>query len=67
MVSFCGIVLNLFRLSGAIIRFGKSSRFLICSVLSKNLALNANSIILSIDCFIFDVNNSFVFMISGMF
>ena len=63
VVSGCGIVLYLLRLSTAIIRFGDRSRFLICGVLSRNLALVANSIILFIVCSILDVNSSFIFMV----
>ena len=61
--SVCGILLYLLRLSGAIIRFGERSRFLICGVLSRNLDLVANSIILSIVCLMLVVNSSFVFMV----
>ena len=63
MVSICGVVLYLLRLSGPIIRFGERSRFLICGVLSRNLDLDANSIILSNVCLMLDVNSSFVFMV----
>ena len=63
VVSGCGIVLYLLRLSTAIIRFGDRSRFLICGALLRNLALVANSIILFIVCSILDVNSSFMFMV----
>ena len=56
-------MLYLLRLSGAIIRFGERSRFLICGVLSRNLALDANSMILSMVRLILAVNSSFIFMV----
>ena len=63
MVTGCGIVLYLLRLSTEIIRFGDRSRFLICGALSRNFALVANSIIMFIVCSILDVNSSFIFMV----
>ena len=62
-MSFRVFLLYLFRLSGAIIRFGDRSRFCSCGVLSRNLALYANSMILSIDFLRFGVNSSFIFMV----
>ena len=56
-------MLYLLRLSGAIIRFGERSRFLICGVLSRNLVLDANSMILSMVRLILAVNSSFIFMV----
>ena len=63
VISFYMVVLYLLRLSGVIIRFGERSRFLICGVLSRNLALDANSMILSIVSLILVVNSSFTFMV----
>ena len=63
MFSFCVVLLYLFRLSGAFIRFGDRSLFCSFGVFSRNLALCENSRILSIDSLRFDVNNSFSFMV----
>ena len=48
-MSFRVFLLFLFRLSGAIIRFGDRSHFCSCGVLSRNLALYANSMIAADD------------------
>ena len=63
VTSFCVVLFYLFRLSGAIIRFGDKYRFCSSGVFSRNLALYANSIILSIDFLSFDVNSPFSFMV----
>ena len=49
VTSFCVVLLYLFRISGAIIRFKDRCHFCSCGVFSINLALYANSLIRSID------------------
>ena len=53
VTSFCVVLFYLFRLSGAIIRFGDKYRFCSSGVFSRNLALYANFLLVGL-CFVLD-------------